>query len=88
MYIYALCCLFVINPTVFLDTSKYVKTKPVYNLLFITSALCAFWRWLRYQSFANFPCQWMIHEVISKLGIDDLITLLEDNLIDHVDCDL
>lgn len=48
MYIYALCCLFVINPTVFLDTSKYVKTKP------------------RYQSFANFPCQWMIHEVISK----------------------
>lgn len=66
MYIYALCCLFVINPTVFLDTIKYVKTKPVYNLLFIISALCAFWRRLRYQSFANFPCQWMIHEVISK----------------------
>lgn len=91
-----LCCLFVINPTVFLDTSKYVKTKPMYNILFITSALCAFWRRLHNQSFVNFPCQWIIHKLlVRKLGtkilghlVDDLITLLEDNLIDHVDCDL
>lgn len=34
-----------------LGTIKYIKTKPVYNLLLITSALCAFWRRLHNQSF-------------------------------------
>lgn len=32
--------------------------------------------------------EWYMKLLVRKLGIDDLITLLEDNLIDHVDCDL
>lgn len=40
-----------------LGTIKYIKTKPVYNLLLITSALCAFWRRLHINQ--SFICMYV-----------------------------